>query len=648
MISDETIERVRAGADIVQIIGEFVKLRKSGNSYRGPCPFHLGSGPNFSVSPKEGIYHCFVCGVSGDSIKFIREKLNLDFTAAVKLVGDKSGIEVIDTPTRIQAPDPNARHWEVLASAADWFQKQLADETLGREAREYLTRRGLDAAAIVRFGIGYAPSDRAALRKYLHSLGFDDQRQLEAGMLSKPEGEAEPRMNFRNRVMFPILDELGHSVGFGGRALGDAIPKYLNSAESAVFQKRRTLYGMNTAKHSMRRAERAIVVEGYMDAISVALAGFEEVVAPLGTALTEQQAELLGRYAQEVFLFYDSDQAGQKATFRAGLELLRHKFTVQVVTLPDEDDPDTFARREGHAGLERLFAQSMDLFDRQVQLLERRGAFKDLTSQRKAIDKLLPTIVAAEHPLTKDSYITRLAEVTRLDKSVIAREVEESAQQARTVRRTASTALAPFRDAPPPADAEWTGEPMPSGPANFDKPPYFRNNGKAPWKPRGGGDAKPEWRASWIPPSGRIEEPAERALIAAMIAERSLVERIAARHGPADFRDPRYKALFEVFLMAPHDEGLDQIAERVDEDAAAALRELAHRSDGRDPEAVDVRLNLAKLDVRKIETRLAGLRDEIRHVDPEQQLILVREEMELTQERNKLLPMRSPRGKPKR
>ena len=648
MISDETIERVREGADIVQIIGEFVKLKKSGNSYRGPCPFHNGSNPNFSVSPREGMYHCFVCGVSGDTIKFIREKLNLDFTAAVKLVGEKSGIEVIDAP-RTQPPDPNARHWEVLTLAAEWFQRQLADEALGREARAYLDRRGLDAAAIARFGIGYAPSDRAALRKFLNSLGFDDQRQLDAGILSLREGDTEPRMNFRNRVMFPILDELGHAVGFGGRALGDATPKYLNSPESPVFQKGKTLYGMNTAKHAMRRAERSIVVEGYMDAISVALAGFNEVVAPLGTALTEAQAEMLARYGSEVFLFYDSDQAGQKATFRAGLELLRHKVAVRVVTLPDNDDPDTFAQREGSAGLEKLFLQAMDLFDRQVQLLERRGAFRDLSSQRKAIDKLLPTIVAAEHPLTRELYITRLAEVTRLEKSVIAREAEESAQLARRVRRSASPdGTVVVRRPVPPAEAEWTGEPMPEGPGNSGRPSFMRSNSKPPWKPRGGRDAKPEWRASWVPPSGRIEEPAERALIAAMLADRSCAERIAERHGPSGFRDPRYKALFEVFLMAPTDEGLDQIAERVDEEAAAALRELAHRVDGRDFEAVDVSLNLAKLDVRKIELLLATLREEIRHLDPEQQLLLVREEIELTQERNKLLPMRSPRGKPRK
>ncbi|MEP6779033.1 MAG: hypothetical protein ABJC26_04030, partial [Gemmatimonadaceae bacterium] len=330
-----------------------------------------------------------------------------------------------------------------------------------------------------------------------------------------------------------------------------------------------------------------------------------------------------------------------------GLELLRHKSTVRVVTLPDDDDPDTFARREGHAGLEKLFTQAMDLFDRQIQMLERRGAFKDLTSQRKAIDKLLPTIVAAAHPLTKDSYITRLAEVTRLEKSVITREAEESVQLSRSVRRASPPSVAPMGEVAPPSESGWQGEPMPDGPANSGKPAYFKNN-KGPWKPRSGYNAKPEWRASWIPPSGRIEEPAERALIAAMLADRSYVERIAERHGPGDFRDSRYKALFEVFLMAPSDEGLDQIAERVDESAAAALRELAHRTDGRDAEAVDVTLNLTKLDVRNIDTRLSELREEIRHVDAEHQELLVREQMELTQERNKLLPLRSPRAKPKR
>ncbi|MEP6763979.1 MAG: hypothetical protein ABJB66_06695, partial [Gemmatimonadaceae bacterium] len=319
-----------------------------------------------------------------------------------------------------------------------------------------------------------------------------------------------------------------------------------------------------------------------------------------------------------------------------------------VITLPDKDDPDTVARREGHAGLEKLFAQAIDVFDRQIQILERRGAFKDLNSRREAIDKLLPTIVAAADPLTKDFYITRLSEVTRLEKSVIAREAEESVQLSRTVRRSAPPGAAPTQQAAPPSNAEWHGEPMPDGPANSGKPSYFKNNNKGNWKPRGAYNAKPEYRSSWIPPVGRIEEPAERALIAAMIADRSYVEQIAERHGPADFRDPRYKALFEVFLMAPSDEGLDQIAERVDDHAAAALRELAHRTDGRDAEAVDVTLNLTKLDVRNIETRLAELREEIRNVDPEQQLVLRREEMELTQERNKLLPMRSPRGKPKR
>ncbi|MEO7361732.1 MAG: DNA primase, partial [Gemmatimonadaceae bacterium] len=275
MISEETLERVRDSADIVQIIGEWVKLKRAGNSYRGPCPFHNGKGPNFSVVPDKRMYHCFKCGENGDVIKFVQKKLGIDFTAAVKLVGEKSGIEVIDAPSRPQVVDPNAKHWEVLASSAQWFREQLSDPVVGRDALQYLTGRGIDSAAIERFELGYSQRDDQALRKHLHSLGFNDDRQIDAGILRPAADGRDARTVFRDRVMFPIIDERGHHVGFGGRAMGDATPKYLNSAASDVYRKGETLYGMNTAKHAMRRERRAIVVEGYMDAIRVALAGME-------------------------------------------------------------------------------------------------------------------------------------------------------------------------------------------------------------------------------------------------------------------------------------------------------------------------------------------------------------------------------------
>jgi DNA primase len=646
VIADEVVERVKESADIVQIVGEFVKLRRMGTGFRGPCPFHNGSGPNFAVSPKNNTYHCFVCSESGDVFTFVQKKLGLDFTSAVKYVGERTGIDVIDSPRRAQPPDPNARSWEVLASAAAWFRTQLMDPNVGRVALEYLEQRGIDAEAIEKFGLGYAPRDATALRSHLHTLGFDDARQLESGILMLRDGESEPRINFRHRVMFPIVDELGHHVAFGGRALGDGTPKYLNSAESAVFQKRRTLYGMHTAKHAMRRTERALVVEGYMDAIRLSLVGVDEVVAPLGTALTEEQTALIVKHAHEVFLLYDSDEAGQKATFKAGKQLLGLKASVRVVSFPNGEDPDSFVRKHGRGGLEAHLAQAVDLFDRQVQLLERLGWFSDLTKRRRAVDKLLPTIRAAADPLTRDFYLTRLAEITHLEKGSLQKELDEPAHPERGSSRALPAVRPPNAAAPAPAnEGEWSGEPMPDGPPKTRS--WQGRSGQGQWKRRNANTA-PEWRASWIPPSGGVEEPAERALVSAMLADRNLVERIAERHGPNDFRDARYKALFGVLLMAGSDEALDEIAERVDEDTAAALRELLHRPDGRDPEAVDVQLNLRKLDVRNIEWRLAALRRELTDETSDTQDALRREEQELTQERNRLLPMRSPRGKPGR
>ncbi len=635
MIADDVIERVRLAADIVQIIGEYVPLRRSGGSYRGPCPFHQGTKPNFSVTPEKGTYHCFVCHESGDVFTFLRKRLGLDWVGAVKLVGERVGIEVIDQPTRAHAPDPNERNWEVLATAAEWFRTQLADEQLGREARAYLDGRGIDEAARVRFGIGFSPRDAQVLRRYLNSLGFDETRQLESGLLYRREGEGETRTRFRGRIMFPILDELGHHVGFGGRAMGDAEPKYLNSGESSVFHKRRTLYGLFTAKQAMRRSGRAIVVEGYLDAIRLALNGVEEVVAPLGTALTEDQAALLVRYANEVFLLYDSDEAGQKATFVSGRELLRHKAAVRVVSLPDGEDPDTFVRAHGRAALETQLTQAIDLFDRQVQLIERRGWFADIRHRRDAIDRLLPTIRAARDPLTRDLYLARLADVSHLDKSTLASEADEPPS---TGRGGVSRRSAEPEPPPPPRDEA----PMPEdqNPSSA-RAPFV----KRPWTGRRGRPAPPEWHATSAPPRPRGDEPVERALVRAMLVDRDLVERIAERHAPADFRDASYGAIFGALLAAGHADSLDVVAEALPADAVRVLRELSESGDAHPPESADLSLSLARFDARRLEARIDEIREAMRRVSPEAQDALMRERLELEVELRRLLPIRSPRGK---
>ena len=651
MIPDETVEQVRTAADIVEIISEFVPLKRSGGSWRGPCPFHQGKNPNFSVSPSTGSYHCFVCHESGDVFTFVRKRLGLDWPSAVKFIGEKVGIEVIDAPRRAQAPDPNAPNYEALAAAAEWFQRQLLDHEVGRAAREYLESRALDPHAWQRFGLGFAPRDAQALRRYLHSLGIDDARQLEAGLLVLREGDSDPRLRFRGRVMFPILDELGRHVGFGGRAMGDDQPKYLNSPESPVFQKRRTLYGLHTAKQAMRRASRAIVVEGYLDAIRLSLAGVEEVVAPLGTALTEEQAQLLVRYASDVFLLYDSDEAGQKATFRSGLELLRAKAKVQVVSLPDGEDPDTFVRAYGRAALEAQLGQAIDLFDRQVQLLERRGWFADLRHRRSAIDKLLPTIRAAKEPLTRDMYLGRLAEATNLDKATLAAEADalpdfERRRSVSPPRGGAGGSMEgeeppPF-DGPPPDYSEGDGreiEPAPLPPPASDKPAW------TPGRKRGFKQG-PEWQATNVPPRPRRDEPVERALVRAMLVDRGVAERVAERHPPETFRDTRYRELFDVLLNAPLDDDLERIAERVATEALKVLRDLTDAGQY-DLEAADIGLNLSKLDARVLEVRVDEIREAMRTASREEQDALMRERLELEAEIRRLLPMRSPRGKHK-
>ncbi len=640
MISDEIIERVRIAADIVQIISELVPLKRAGGDYRGPCPFHGGTNPNFSVSPKRGSYHCFVCHESGDVFSFVRKRLGLDWPSAVKMIGERVGIEVIDVPMRAQAPDLNAPNFEVLAAAAEWFQRQLTDEATGRDARAYLQQRQVDESVWERFGLGFASRDRQALRRYLHSLGADDARLIEAGLFVVREGETEPRPRFRGRVMFPILDELGRHVGFGGRALGDDTPKYLNSPESVVFQKRKTLYNLHTAKQAMRRAGRAIVVEGYLDAIRLVLAGIEEVVAPLGTALTDEQAQLLVRYAPEVFLLYDSDDAGQKATFRSGLELLGHKATVRVVTLPENEDPDTFVRDHGRAAMDAQLGLAIDLFDRQVQMLERLGWFSDLRRRRLAIDKLLPTIRAARDPLTRDLYLARLADVSHLDKVTLSTEADAVTEQGR--RRSPGGPPEASSDEPMPAfeGQSVDSEPAPLPPPERDKPVWKgRKNNKY-----GGG---PEWKTTNIPPRPRRDEPIERSLVRAMLADRGIAERVAERHPPCSFRHAQYGALFAALLDAPMSDELDQIADRLAPDALAVLRELTDGAVAINVEASDLGLSLKKLDARVLVFRVDEIREAMRTATREAQDALMKERLELEAEIRRLLPIRSPRAKPK-
>jgi DNA primase len=511
VIPDEEVERVREAADLVGIIGESVTLKRAGTAFRGPCPFHQGKNPNFSVDPRRRIYHCFKCGESGDVFTYLRKRYGMDWPSAVRHVAERSGIVLREVSARREGPDPREGLWEVNAAAEDWFRRVLRNESSGTGARDYLAQRDVSPDLADRFGLGFAPRD-GSLRAHLATLGFDDARQLDAGLLVRKEGNDALLPRFRGRLMFPIYDVSGRVAGFGGRVIGSGEPKYLNSPETIAFTKGRMLYGLNWARNAIRRADRVLLVEGYFDLVRLVAAGVEEVIAPLGTALTLDQASLIARHSKNAFLVYDSDKAGLKATFRAADELLRHGASVRVVTLPAGEDPDTFARKAGREGIERSLVAAVDVIERKIQLLERGGWFADLHKRRRAIDHLLPTIRATIDPVTRDLYLGRVSEVTGVDRQVLITE----------------------------ADAPDRSQRQPSG---VGPETQRRNPGRR--RPDALVPARAGKRSSGT--------AAERELVRVMLTSRAMVERISERIGPGEFRDERYREIFEKLVSVSPD-----------------------------------------------------------------------------------------------
>lgn len=615
MIPDEEVERVREAADIVAIIGEYVPLKGRGGNYRGPCPFHQGVNRNFSVSTTKGkFYHCFVCKESGDVFSFLQKRLGVDWPTAVRMVAEKSGIELHETKARREGPDPREPLWEANAAAQQYFQRILWEDDLGAAAREYLASRDITRAVADRFGLGFAPREIGLMRAYLASIGIEDARMLEAGLLVKRDETEEPRPRFRARLIFPIHDVSGRIAGFGGRLIAPGEPKYLNSAESAIYSKGRLLYHLHQARNAIRKADRAIVVEGYFDALRLAAAGIESVVAPLGTALTAEQAQLLTRYSKNVYLLYDSDQAGLKATFRAGDELLAEGATVRVVSLPDGDDPDTFVQKRGPDALERQLKDAIDVFERKIQLLERGGWFADLTRRRSAVDRLLPTIRATRDPVMRDIYLARASEVSHVGRDVLQREVEEAGSGS-DVRRSGAPARGnrpPMRprspderEGPPPRDAEDFGPPEWSGPlGGFDGDRGDRGDRRGP---PGRSDATRRddspARVPRLSGARVVAVAAERYLVTAMLRSAAALERILERLGAESFLEPRLREIFETLRDLGSNEHVEQVAERLSPSAVALLDELLAEPDNILNLDRTVEDSLARLEERRLQER---------------------------------------------
>jgi len=567
--SDPIVERVREAADIVQIIGEHVKLKRAGADFRGPCPFHGGKNPNFSVSPRRGQYHCFKCGESGDVFSFLQKQLGMSFPDSLRAVAATVGIEVPQQRIERPGPDPRDPFWEMNAAAAEYFQRELWESERGAVARTYLEHRAIARADADRFELGFAPDDIGTFRSHMGTLGFDVERLVEGGLLVLRDENSEPRPRFRNRVMFPILDASGRHVAFGGRALGDAEPKYLNSPETPVFSKSRTLYALGWCKNDIRKADRVFVVEGYVDAIRLMMADVNTVVAPLGTALTEAQAAMLVRYTHNVYLLYDSDQAGLKATFRAGDELLRHGCAVRVITLPNGEDPDTFVRSNGAAALEQHVSQSVDVFERKIQLLERGGWFAELQKKRRALDRLLPTIRATSDPLLRELYIGRAAEKTGIAKDALIRESKMTPR----------------------------GEP---GPVSQGGEPPEPQQEQAPHSIAvRRGDRRRDHDAG--------AHAAERELVRAMLGDANRTVRIAEKIGPDRFTDEHYRAIFHAMLDLGDEFTIERLAERLEEDDMSVLNGLLEEGDAQNDPDKTIAASIAVIAMRDIDAELAEI-----------------------------------------
>ncbi len=439
-IPDELIEQVRDAADIITLIGEHVELKRTGSDYRGPCPFHGGKHRNFAVIPKKQMFYCFVCHEAGDVFTFFMKRFGMEYPTAVRDVAEKCGITIPDRP--VGGPDPREPLYSAVSVAADWYVRRLRDGDDAARARDYLLGRGFDLEQFAPWGLGFAPKGDDFLEA-MNTLGLTTDTLLDAGLaLRREDGSLRPR--FWNRLLFPIHDLRGRVVAFGGRVLGDGEPKYLNSSDNPVFHKGRMLYNLHNAKHPIRKADRSVVVEGYFDVMRLADVGIEEVVAPLGTSLTDEQAALLRRYTANVTLFYDSDAPGLRASFRAADVLLRAGVRVFIATPPEGEDPDDIARTGGRARVDELLDDALDVLERKLQLLDRKGWLGSIDGRRRALDRLLPTLRAASDEVTRELYISRAADALGVSRQSI--EHEALGRRRTRVPTQVTVAVAPSGD----------------------------------------------------------------------------------------------------------------------------------------------------------------------------------------------------------
>ncbi len=583
MIPDEVVAEVKARADIVGVIGEFVQLKKAGREFRGLSPFKKEKTPSFYVNPTKAFFHDFSSGESGDVFSFLMKHQGMSFVDAVKYVGARSGVEVREIRRAQGREDPWRPYYEASAYANTFFQERLWEREDGRRAREYLEKRGIGREAGEEFGLGCAPDDWRAFREAAAVHGLEERILLDIGLLKKSEKTEEPYDAFRNRIIFPIESEAGRVLAFGGRLLGrtgKGAPKYLNSPESPIFQKGEVLYGLRKARNHIRRNASVLVVEGFMDVVSLASVDIRNVVAPLGTAMTEAHAGLLKRYTTQVRLLFDSDPAGQRATFRAADILLARGLHASVVTLPDGEDPDSVARSGGAEAVREFVSQAVDVLDRKIAMLEERDYFATIEKTRRALDRLLPTVRAVTDPRLRDIYVARVAERTGVRPETLVEEIGQRAVPPATAPRRA-----------------------------------YRRRGRVPPGPTGMGP--------------------DQELLRLMLHHRDWIEKAAESIGPSDLADGADRVIFEGLIADP---GLVALPEGTSSEAVRRFEQLkAEPGTAKELEQVFAEV-LARIMAKVINRRMDGVRARLRSAADHQEKVQLTGDLEELRREKAALP----------
>lgn len=423
-INDRIIEEIKTKNDIIDTISRYVQLKKSGQNHMGLCPFHKEKTPSFSVLEEKQFYHCFGCGETGDVIKFIMKIENVDFVEATTLLGERVGIRIeenVESKKEKEELSRKNRICELNREAAMFYHSNL----YGGQSKglAYFEKRGLKPDTIKKFGLGFADDSWDDLIKYLSLKGYEMEIIKEAGLIVKKKESHGYYNRFRNRIMFPIISAAGKVIGFGGRTIDDSLPKYLNTPESPVFSKGNNLFGINLAKKELGNEKRIIIVEGYMDVISLYQNDIKNVVASLGTALTKNQGRLLRKYADEVFLAYDTDSAGQTATLR-GMDVLNEEgCQVKVIHLSDGKDPDELVSKKGKSAFIKEMDNAYSFIDYKIFLSKKDNDLSTVEGKIKFVKSITEVLKTIKSPVVADAYINKISLDTDISANAIKTEI---------------------------------------------------------------------------------------------------------------------------------------------------------------------------------------------------------------------------------